>query len=142
NLITIPNQLYSEYRYAAIYSRINFNLKNIYVLNLTVPRDGSSRFGSSNKYANFGAIGAAWIISNEGILKNNQILSLAQLRARYGTSGSDKIGDYKYLDTYQTTNTNYGGILGVEPTGLANPNFGWETNKKLGVAMETTWLND
>jgi len=142
NTILITNQILSEYRYSALYGRLNLNLNDTYLINITGRRDGSSRFGPGNRFANFGAIGIAWIVSNEPFLRDHKSLSFAKLRFSYGSSGSDQIGDYQYLDTYHTTNNNYGGILGVEPTGLANLNFGWEINRKLEYAIETTWFND
>ena len=55
----------SQYRYEAIFGRINYNWNNKYLINLTGRRDGSSRFGPGKQFANFGAIGAAWNFSEE-----------------------------------------------------------------------------
>lgn len=143
NSITILQDSQSEYRYNAFYGRINFNLKDRYIVNLTGRRDGSSRFGSANRFANFGAVGAAWIFSNESLLKNKaNFLSFGKLRASYGITGNDQIGDYQYLDTYQVSSNVYDGITGIQPTRLFNPNFGWETNKKLEVALELGFFKD
>jgi TonB-linked SusC/RagA family outer membrane protein len=132
----------NKYRYIAGYTRLNYNLNNKYFLNLTARRDGSSRFGPGNKFANFGAIGAAWIFSNELFLKNNKILSFGKLRASYGTSGNDQIGDYQYLSTYTINNSSYEGNIGLSPTRLFNPNFAWEKNKKTAIALELSFLNN
>lgn len=133
----------SMYRYQAIFGRFNFNFHDRYILNLTGRRDGSSRFGPSNKFANFGAIGAAWLFTEESWLKNGlPFLSFGKIRGSYGTSGSDQIGDYQYLDTYSTSGGLYGGNIGLTPSRLFNPNFGWETNKKLEMALETGFFND
>ena len=64
------------------------------------------------------------------------------MRASYGTSGNDQIGDYQYLDTYSTSGYTYQGIGGITPTRLFNPDFGWETNRKLELALETGFVND
>jgi len=85
-----------EYKYAAIYGRLNYQFKNKYILNLTSRRDGSSRFGPNNRFANFGAIGAAWNFSKENLLKNLEWLSTGKLRASYGSAGSDNIGDFQF----------------------------------------------
>jgi TonB-linked SusC/RagA family outer membrane protein len=131
------------YKYQAWFGRANFNLKDRYILNLTGRRDGSSRFGSGRRFATFGAVGAAWIFSSEPFIKNNiALLSFGKLRASYGITGSDQIGDYQYLDTYSTTGSTYQGIAGLQPTRLYNPDFGWETNRKLEVALETGFLID
>ncbi|AVR46487.1 SusC/RagA family TonB-linked outer membrane protein [Christiangramia fulva] len=129
----------TDYRYAAIFSRLGFNWDRKYYLNLTGRRDGSSRFGPNNRFANFGAIGTAWIFSEEPFIKNNlPFLSFGKLRGSYGTTGNDQIGDYGYLDAYEATR----GPGGLYPTGLANPDYSWEINKKLEAGMELGFLQD
>ncbi|MDQ8013382.1 MAG: SusC/RagA family TonB-linked outer membrane protein [Flavobacterium nitrogenifigens] len=131
------------YRYEAFYARINFNYASKYLINLTGRRDGSSRFGPGKQFANFGAIGAAWVFSEEQWIKEIiPFFSFGKLRASYGTTGNDQIGDYQYLDTYSTSPAKYQGIAGLQPSRLFNPDFGWETNKKMEVALETGFLND
>jgi TonB-linked SusC/RagA family outer membrane protein len=131
------------YKYEAFYARVNFNWESKYLLNLTGRRDGSSRFGPGNQFANFGAFGVAWVFSEEKVIKERlSFLSFGKLRASYGVTGNDQIGDYQYLDTYSTTSTKYQGVSGLQPSRLFNPDFGWETNKKLEFALETGFLND
>ena len=141
--ITVLDDNRSDYRYHALYGRINLTLKDKYIFNITGRRDGSSRFGTQKRFANFGALGAAWIFSNESILKNNlDILSFGKLRASYGVTGNDQIGDYQYLDTYHVTPNLYDGVTGLQPTRLFNPDFGWETNKKIEAALELGFFRD
>ncbi|RNL68629.1 SusC/RagA family TonB-linked outer membrane protein [Sinomicrobium pectinilyticum] len=128
------NSGYSEYNYHAVFGRVNFNWDSRYILNLTGRRDGSSRFGPGKRFAGFGAVGLAWIFSEERFLKNS-LLSFGKLRASYGTSGNDQIGDYGYLDTYSST-VPYQDHAGLYPTRLFNPGYGWEVNKKLEIALE------
>ncbi|MGH2666913.1 SusC/RagA family TonB-linked outer membrane protein [Flavobacterium sp.] len=133
----------SVYKYQAFFGRVNFTWDDKYILNLTGRRDGSSRFGPGRQFATFGAIGSAWLFSNERFVKENfDFLSFGKLRASYGTTGNDQIGDYQFLDTYGSSGNNYGGINGLEPTRLFNPNFGWETNKKLELALEAGFFKD
>ncbi len=132
----------STYRYQAFFGRINYNWQEKYIVNLTGRRDGSSRFGPGRQFANFGAIGAAWLFSRENFLANNDILSFGKLRASYGITGNDQIGDYQYLDTYASSGVNYGGAIGLQPARLFNPDFGWETNKKLEIALEAGFFKD
>lgn len=132
-----------QYRYNAFFGRINLNHNGKYILNFTGRRDGSSRFGSNKKFSNFGAVGAAWILSKESFIENAiPFLSFGKLRGSYGTSGNDQIGDYQYLDTYSFGTTPYQNINGLHPTRLYNPNFSWEENKKLEFALELGFLND
>lgn len=132
----------SEYSYNAVFGRVNLKLLDRYILNLTGRRDGSSRFGPGKQFGNFGAIGLAWIFSKESWFSEGSVLSFGKLRASYGTTGSDNIGDYRYLDTYTVTGNVYDGTTVVEPTGIFNPQFGWEANQKLEAAMELGFFND
>jgi TonB-linked SusC/RagA family outer membrane protein len=132
----------TQYKYQAFFGRINYNWQQRYILNLTGRRDGSSRFGPGNQFANFGAVGAAWLFSNESFLKNNSWLSFGKLRSSFGTTGNDQIGDYQFLNTYNSSGQTYNGNVGLQPIRLYNPNFGWETNKKLEVALELGFLAD
>lgn len=132
----------SAYRYGGIYARANYVLKERYILNLTARRDGSSRFGPGKKFGSFGAIGAAYLFSEENYFKQNlSWLSLGKFRASYGTSGNDQIGDYEYLDTYQPA-TGYAGSSGLSPARLFNPDFRWELNKKLELGLDLGFFDD
>ena len=130
------------YRYQAFFGRINYNFKDRYIVNLTARRDGSSRFGPGNQFANFGAVGAAWLFSNESFLKNSTWLSFGKLRGSYGTTGSDQIGDYQFFDTYISSGATYQNIIGLQPSRLFNPDFAWEINKKSEVALELGFFAD
>ena len=131
-----------QYNYAAIYGRINYQYDRKYILNLTGRRDGSSRFGPGKRFANFGAIGVAWLFSEESFLEEQNWLNYGKLRASIGTTGSDLIGDYQYLDTYSLSDNSYGGNSGLNPTGLFNPNFSWEKTTKTEIAFETGFWQD
>ncbi len=126
----------SEYKYAALFTRLNYVYKDKYIMNLTGRRDGSSRFGDNNKFGNFGALGAAWIFSEESFAKDMQWLSFGKLRGSYGTTGSDNVGDYMYLDTYTAYTALYDGLSGLYPSRLFNPNYSWEKTTKLEAAVE------
>lgn len=132
------------YRYAAGFARVNYNYGGKYIVNITGRRDGSSRFGPGNRFANFGAVGAAWVFSSEGSVQSvaKKWLSFGKLRASYGTTGNDQIGDYQYLDTYSASGNNYNGVVALQPSRLYNPAFGWETNRKLEAALELGFLKD
>ena len=141
--VDLIHYLESDYKYNAFFGRFNYALCEKYFINITARRDGSSRFGPGKRYGNFGAIGAAWIFTEEEILKKqNPIISFGKLRMSYGTSGNDQIGDYQFLDTYATSNANYGSVNGLQPSRLYNPDFAWETNQKFEIALETGFLND
>ncbi len=140
--IIIADAGYAQYKYNALFGRIGYTWSGKFLLNLTGRRDGSSRFGPGRQFANFGAAGAGWIFSEEGFIKNGMpFLSFGKLRASYGITGNDKIGDYGYLSTYSPTSYSYqgGGLL---PSRIANPDFSWETNKKLEFGLELGFFKD
>jgi TonB-linked SusC/RagA family outer membrane protein len=142
----IPFQSYfSQYRYTAIFARLNYNLFGKYFMNLTTRRDGSSRFGNGKQFANFGAIGSAWIFSEENFIKEHlPFLSFGKLRASYGITGNDQIPDYGYLQLWNSTSGTYQGVSTIAPTTnrLGNPDFSWETNKKMEVALQLGLFKD
>src|SRR5690606_35210663 len=78
---TIGDQVTTDYRYVAVFGRINYQLSDRYILNITGRRDGSSRFGPNNKFANFAAVGGAWLFSEEKMLEGLSWLNLGKLRA-------------------------------------------------------------
>lgn len=138
----VQNNEKPEYKYQAFFGRINYTYNDRYILNLTGRRDGSSRFGPGRQFAYFGAIGAAWLFHKEAGLGHANFLSFGKLRGSYGTTGNDQIKDYQFLDTYVSSGYNYQGINGIQPARLFNANFGWETNKKIEIALETGFLDD
>ncbi len=135
---------HTDYRYLAAFARVNYTYAGRYVLNATARRDGSSRFGPGKQWGNFGAIGAAWLFADEPMIRQAvPWLSTGKLRASYGVTGSDQIGDYGYLTTYEGINTNYTFLgLNLYPTRLANPDFHWETNRKLETALDLGFFAD
>ena len=137
-IISSSNQT-TDYRYNAVFARLGLDLDQKYYLNFTGRRDGSSRFGPGKRIANFGAIGGAWIFTEESVIKNSfPVLSFGKLRGSYGTTGNDKIGDYGYFDAYETTI----GPGGLYPNQLSNPDYSWEVNKKLEAAIELVFFKD
>lgn len=141
--VNVQDVDFSEYRYNALFGRLNYNWKNKYIINLTGRRDGSSRFGPGNQFGNFGAVGAAWIFSNEPAIQNSlSFLSFGKVRVSYGITGSDQIGNYEFLETHEATDFSLLGTVGLVPTRLPNPEFGWENNKKVEGAIELGLVDD
>lgn len=138
----ISDQVKTEYKYTAVFGRLNYQFDRRYIINITGRRDGSSRFGSNRKFANFGAVGAAWLFSNESFMKELSWLSFGKLRGSYGSSGTDNIGNYQYNDTFITSTLGYNNVTGLVPSKLFNPNFSWEKTVKLEAALEMGFFRD
>jgi len=133
-----------EYKYSSFFGRLNYNWKEKYLVNLTARRDGSSRFGPGRQYGNFGAIGAAWIFSQENFFKElSPVITSGKLRVSYGTTGNEPRTNYAFLELYSfSSSLPYGGSLGIRPTGLPNADYRWEINRKAELGLELGFLND
>jgi TonB-linked SusC/RagA family outer membrane protein len=134
---------FNQYNYQAVFARLGYSYEDRYLINFTGRRDGSSRFGNNRQFANFGAIGAAWLFSNEPLIKQiAPVISYGKIRGSYGVTGNDQIGNYQYLDSWAPTDRPYLNNLSLTPARLANPYYSWEGNKKLDVALELGFFQD
>lgn len=140
----------AKYKYNAVFGRINYNWQEKYIVNLTARRDGTSRFGPESRFNNFGAVGAAWLFSNEEFVRNSfAALSFGKIRLSYGTTGNDQIDDYRFLDLYSFDDPSippvtvpYQGTNGLFPRNLYNSKLAWEVNKKAEAGLELGFLQD
>lgn len=133
---------YSQYKYASIFGRLHYDYQKKYIVNLSIRRDGSSRFGPGSRFGNFGSVGAGWVFSEEKFLRRSNLLSYAKLRGSWGITGNDLISDYQYLSTYSTTGLYYDDVPGLAPARIANDEFRWESNRKLELALELGFLKN
>ncbi len=136
----------TEWGLLSYFAQVGYNFKNKYVLNASVRRDGSSRFGKGNKYGTFPAVSAAWNISDESFFKGLNFISHAKIRASWGQLGNQEIGTYPFSSLVQT------GIL-VYPFGdqiatgsqvleTGNDKIKWETTTQTDVGLELSFLED
>lgn len=123
--------------------RINYNYNSKYYLTASLRRDGSSRFGADNKYALFPSAAVAWRISEEDFLKSVSWLSELKLRASYGETGNNNIGNYDQFATitYEKYALGGGAIGGYAPGRLANPNLTWEKQRSFNTGIDMSFLN-
>ena len=128
---------YAQTRFQSLYTRATYNYDNKYILNLNARRDGSSRFGPDKQYGDFGSVGAAWIFSDEKIVKEQlPWLSFGKLRSSYGITGGDGLGDYQYLASFNTPYYKYDNKSVLQLSRGANPDFSWADTKKLEIATD------
>lgn len=133
----------SQYRYIAILAHLGYSYNEKYLLNLSGRRDGSSRFGPGNRFGTFYSISGGWIFSKENLIADNvSFLSFGKIRASYGTTGNDQIGDYKFYNTYSIYPTLYQGGTSAFPDAIYNPNFGWEVTKKTEAGVELGFVKN
>ncbi|QDA60417.1 SusC/RagA family TonB-linked outer membrane protein [Hymenobacter jejuensis] len=129
----------------SLFGRLDYNYAGKYLFSASVRRDGSSRFPSDNRYAVFPAFSAGWRLSEESFFKEISWLSNLKLRASWGQSGNQEIGNYPAFDIYgiSPTNTNYPitGSNGTVQTGytaraIGNPRLKWETTTQTDIGID------
>ncbi len=137
---------YSEHTVASLFGRVNYDLKERYMLTATLRKDGSSRFGSSNKYGYFPSASMGWVISKEGFMGNTaSFIDMLKLRASWGQNGSENIGDFGYTSIIGNQNIYYFGdsktqYNGTQPTRIANPALRWETSEQTNFGVDFTTM--
>ncbi|MDB5229278.1 MAG: hypothetical protein JWN76_83 [Chitinophagaceae bacterium] len=122
-------------RLISYFSRVNYDYADKYHLSLSLRRDASTRFADSVRWGTFYSIGGAWNLNRESFLSGISQLNDLKLRASYGTSGNQNVGNFPYLATYSAgaNVANYSGsIIG----NLANGNLTWETQKTLDLGID------
>jgi TonB-linked SusC/RagA family outer membrane protein len=129
---------------SSFYGRFTYNISEKYLFTATGRYDGSSRFGVNNKYAFFPSVGAAWRISQEDFLKESETISNLKVRASYGTSGNQEIGNYRSLAQYQPNQTVLGGAnqATILPSYIGNDDLKWERSVQFDAGLELGLLKD
>lgn len=139
---TVKSSGSSTTKFNSTFGRLSMDWDKKYLANLTYRRDGSSRFGPANRFGNFGSIGAAWIFTNEAWLKNFSALSFGKLRASYGTTGNNNIGDNGYLALLNSSGSGYQGNPQLSAANVANPSLQWEKTTKYDIGISLGFLKD
>jgi TonB-dependent starch-binding outer membrane protein SusC len=142
-----PKETQSFYGYeyedagSSIFGRAIYNYKEKYLFTGILRRDGSSKFGSNNKYGTFPSLSAGWVLSEEGFLKNNKMINFLKVRASWGANGNDKIGNFRYVSTVGGFRNYTFGIKddltnGVSPNAIANPDLRWEKTTQTNIGID------
>lgn len=134
----------SQWGLISYFGRINYAYKNKYLLAASFRTDGSSRFGSDNKWGYFPSISGAWRISQEPFLKDASVVSELKIRASYGITGNFNIGDFQYLGAVGTISYSPGNetVKGLAQTSIENPNLSWEKTKGLDFGFDLGLLDN
>ena len=135
---------------SSLFARLSYNYDERYMVQATVRRDGSSRFGTNNKYGTFPSFSLGWNVMNEKFMKStNDWLNNLKVRFSWGKNGNDNIGDFRYTVLTQGGN-NYGfGMAGGEKevnsskaSGLSNPDLKWEESEQTDIGVDFGFLNN
>ena len=133
---------------ASLFTRASYNYDERYMLQVTVRRDGSSRFGANNHYAVFPSFSLGWNLTNEKFMeKRPEWLTSTKVRFSWGKNGNEKIGNFKYT-VLTSANNNYlfgsgeNMVNGVKASGLANPDLKWEESEQLDLGIDFGFFNN
>lgn len=136
----------SENILVSFFGRANYTFDNKYLFTLTVRADGSSRFGEDNKWGTFPSGSFAWRVINEPFMENQEIFSDLKIRAGYGKTGNQRIGDYASLGlvsnasfTFDGTSNSSGSVL--NNTSPENSRLKWETTHQYNLGADLGILN-
>src|SRR5678815_4346087 len=147
----------NDYAFTSLLSKGDVTFLNRYTLSGSIRRDGSSRFGTDNRYGVFWSVGGAWNIDQENFMENIDVISLLKLRASYGVNGNAEIGNYAWRTIYSFKGT-YNNLPASFPQTLTpavltdliyndngtvgNANLTWEQNEPLDIGLEVGILKN
>jgi TonB-linked SusC/RagA family outer membrane protein len=131
------------------YLATNYGFLNKYFLSVNFAVDGSSRFGDDaqdwalgigdNQFAFLPSVAGAWLISSEPYLSMD-FINLLKLRASYGLSGNDDIGNYTASKYYESQNLL--GLQGLVRGNIGNSQLQWEVVHKANIGVDLSILKE
>lgn len=126
---------WTGYRRVGTFASVNYDYKKKYLFTATARYDGASRFGANTRYGFFPSVRAGWYIKEESFLRNSEAVSELKLRASFGRTGNDQIGNFAARGLYGAAG-NYSGAGGIRPTGLENADLSWEVNESTNLGID------
>ena len=129
----------STHRLISFIGRANYSLKDKYLFTATLRADGSSRFGANNKFGYFPSVAAGWKISQEDFMADAGWISNLKLRASWGQTGNQAIGNYNALVTYVKGPNGVMDEVPIttqQPARIPNANLKWETTEQLDIGLD------
>lgn len=140
---TLVTSNIQEWSLLSYLGRFNYQYKGKYLFTASIRRDGSSRFGSNNRWGNFPAVSAGWVLSEESFW-NVSPISFLKLRASYGITGNFEIGNFTHLSSLNDVFYPFGSGVGSgrAPNNLGDQNLGWENNRQFNIGADINLFND
>ncbi|GAB3855327.1 TonB-dependent receptor [Hymenobacter terrigena] len=149
---TAAGQLFGSAAYNAnaltsVFGRFDYAFKDRYIVTAAVRTDGSSRFGPDKRYATFPSVALAWRAGEEDFIKQFPTISELKLRASYGVTGNNNIGDYSYQSYQTAANYVFGANAGARsfgfaPNGVSIRDLTWETNTQVDAGFDLGLFRD
>jgi len=146
-LALVPGSLVSskfESKLFSLLGRVNYVLNDKYIFTASFRRDGSSKFSSENRYANFASGALAWRLSEEAFIKNLNLFDNLKLRLSYGQTGNQAIPDYQTMYTMRVANYPLGGSehSGFVSDHAFNTSLKWETTDQYNAGIDFGFYNN
>jgi TonB-linked SusC/RagA family outer membrane protein len=144
----------SNWALNAVFFRLNYDYKAKYLVEVNFRREGSSKFGTNNKYGNFPSTSVGWRVSEEKFYPKDFFMNELKLRASYGITGNSSIGDFDRFgrlvsipDLNNVSNNfnyvlNNNIVVGKTLITLGNQDLKWETSTQLDVGFNAGLFND
>lgn len=134
----------SKYSMISYLGRLNYVYDNRYLLTATLRSDGSSRFGQNKKWGTFPSFSVGWRVSQESFMRDYESISDLKLRASFGISGNNRIGNYSSIGLLSTGFYPVGDNLVniVNPNSMSNPNLGWERTSQYNLGFDLGLFNN
>lgn len=145
--IQIPFSDRREWLLKSFLGRVNYNLMERYLFTFSIRRDGSSRFGAANKWANFPSVALGWRVVEENFFQNSPLvnaISDLKLRASWGITGNSEIPVYNSQANLNEYNYVFGGnlVLGLADERLSNPDLRWESTQMFNIGLDFSFLQN
>ncbi|MDP3470342.1 MAG: TonB-dependent receptor [Algoriphagus sp.] len=130
-----------EWSMISYLGRINYSFKQRYLFTATFRSDGSSRFGADNRFAMFPSVAGAWRVSEENFFDDISWMDNLKIRASYGTSGNNNIGNYAHLANISAGSYIFGNnqVNGFS-VGLSNPRLTWEESNQIDIGLDVDFF--
>lgn len=133
----------TEWALLSYMGRVNYAFNDKLLATVTVRRDGSSRFGRNNRWGTFPSASIAWRLSDEPFLSDISWLNDLKVRAGYGVTGNQNIGNYSFASVYKTVQYNFNGqaVSAIVPDMIPNPGIRWERVEQSNLGIDATLFN-
>lgn len=134
----------SKWALESFFSRLQYDYNNKYTFSASIRRDGSSRFGANTKYGDFASFSTGWVLSNESFFPKNSLINFAKLRASWGQTGNNQIGDFGSIALISPDNylQDDGLASGVYTSTSPNADLSWETNTAKNFGLDLGFLQN
>ena len=148
---------YDKASLASYFGRLDYNFDERYMIQFTLRRDGSSVFGTNNKWATFPAVSLGWNVLNEPYLQKVKPswFNVMKIRASWGQNGNASIGNFLYMSLMDGGENYYFGgsynpqsqtndgsmVYGSSPGRVANPDVKWETSEQIDLGVDLRFFD-